>query len=346
MLIFLLILTFLLIKEEFISYTRCSNKQLGILNKNIFQKHNITLKKNGIIYIPCGYNSVEKELKHLRPLPYQKIFGISGCDKIVSKNNLWSILVYKYNRTDASDIMPESFLVNDHYLFKNQYKPNDVYILKKNLQRKKGLLLTNNYQQIIGSFTQGFKVIQKYNLNPLLINQRKINLRIYLLITSLNKKIKGWVHNLGKCIYTNKDYTNNNLDFETHITSVNLDMNIYNDNPFTLDQLKHYLVNNGYNPNVLFKNIDSHLFKTIAAAEPYLGKLDNIKNNLSFQLFGIDFFITNNLYPYLLEINKGPDMIPKNNMDEGLKTIVLEDIFKVIGVIHQNNVKHNFRRIF
>lgn len=345
MLIILLILLFLFTREGFISYTKCYQKPLGQLNKLIFQKHNITYKTNGNIYIPCGYNGVEMELKYIKPHPYQKIFGISGCDKIVSKNNLWKILINKYGRKESSTIMPETFLTID-YLFKRQYKPNDIYILKKNLQRKKGLYLTKNNKLIADSFRNGFKLIQKYYSNPLLINHRKINLRIYLLITSYKKQIRGWVHNLGKCIYTNKDYTNNNLDFETHITSVNLDMSIYDNNPFTLEQLKHYLVKKGYNPNILFKTIDSHLFKTISAAEPYLGKLDNIKNNLSFQLFGIDFFVTENLYPYLLEINKGPDMIPKNTIDKALKIIVLEDIFKLIGVIHKSNLHHNFRSIF
>ena len=345
MLIILLILLFLFTKEGFISYTRCSQKPLGNLNKLIFHKHNITYKSNGIIYIPCGYNGVEMELKYLKPYSYQKIFGISGCDKIVSKNNIWKILVNKYGRRESSYIMPETFITIDN-IFRNQYHSNDIYILKKNLQRKQGLYLTRDYKQITNSFRKGFKVVQKYYSNPLLVNQRKINLRIYLLITCYQKKMKGWIHNLGKCLYTNKDYTNNNLDFETHITSVNLDINIYNNNPFTLDQLKHYLVKKGYNTNILFKTIESHLFKMLSAVEPYLGKLDNIKNNQSFQLFGIDFFVTENLYPYLLEINKGPDMIPKNTIDQALKTIVLEDIFKLIGVIPKRNLQHNFRQIF
>ena len=345
MLIILLILLFLFTKEGFISYTRCSQKPLGNLNKLIFHKHNITYKSNGIIYIPCGYNGVEMELKYLKPYPYQKIFGISGCDKIVSKNNIWKILVNKYGRKESSYIMPETFITIDN-VFRNQYNSNDIYILKKNLQRKQGLYLTRNYKQITNSFRNGFKIVQKYYSNPLLVNQRKINLRIYLLITCYQKKMKGWIHNLGKCLYTNKDYTNNNLDFETHITSVNLDINIYDNNPFTLEQLKHYLVKKGYNPNILFKTIESHLFKMLSAVEPYLGKLDNIKNNQSFQLFGIDFFVTENLYPYLLEINKGPDMIPKNTIDKALKTIVLEDIFKLIGVIPKRNLQHNFRQIF
>ena len=298
-----------------------------------------------MIYMPCGYNGIEMELKNLKPYPHQIIFGISGCDKIVSKNNIWKLLVNRYGRKESSYIMPNTFLTIDN-VFKKQYKTDDIYILKKNLQRKMGLYLTNDYKKIINSFGNGFKVIQKYYNNPLLVNQRKINLRIYLLITSSKKKIKGWVHNLGKCIYTNKDYTNNNLDFETHITGVNLDMNIYDNNPFTLEQLKHYLVKKGYNPNFLFKTIDSHLFKMLSAAEPYLGKLDNIKNNLSFQLFGIDFFVTENLYPYLLEINKGPDMIPKTTIDKALKTTVLEDIFKLIDVIPTNNLHHNYRQIF
>ena len=43
----------------------------------------------------------------------QIIFGISGCDKIVSKNNIWSLLENKYGREKASSIMPETYILNN-----------------------------------------------------------------------------------------------------------------------------------------------------------------------------------------------------------------------------------------
>ena len=55
--------------------------------------------------------------------------------------------------------------------------------------------------------------------------------------------------------------------------------------------------------------------------------------------------ISDKLDPLLLEVNKGPDMVPKNKEDEDLKTVVLEDIFRVIGVI-EDNQEADFRKVY
>ena len=57
-----------------------------------------------------------------------------------------------------------------------------IYILKKNIQQKKGIkLMKGDYQKIRKeAISDNYKVIQTYLNNPYLINQRKVNLRIYL----------------------------------------------------------------------------------------------------------------------------------------------------------------------
>merc|ERR1712070_165107 len=85
--------------EPFITYTKCKKMTVGKLNTKIFNKHNIVYSENSDIFIPCGYNSVEKQLKEYKPLnKNQNIYAVSGCDKIVSKNNLWKILHDTYGR--------------------------------------------------------------------------------------------------------------------------------------------------------------------------------------------------------------------------------------------------------
>ena len=77
--------------------------------RHIFDKNNIkkTEGNKWDIYIPCSYNFIENELITINSnKKNQKIFGISGCDKIVSKNSLWSLLENKYGRSQSSKIMP------------------------------------------------------------------------------------------------------------------------------------------------------------------------------------------------------------------------------------------------
>ena len=100
-LIFFILYIYLSSYEGFVTYNRCNQNPLGKLMLKIFKKHNITKNEEetkGDIYIPCGYNNVEKELKMLSLHNHSKyIFGISGCDKIVSKNAcLRSIFIFSF----------------------------------------------------------------------------------------------------------------------------------------------------------------------------------------------------------------------------------------------------------
>ena len=101
-------------KEDFLEYTRCNQRPVRGIMKQIFDKFNITKNdKDYNLYIPCGYNKIESELKNMTPKNNEVIYGISGCDKIVSKNSLWKIIFDHYGREKASKIMPQSYLLNN-----------------------------------------------------------------------------------------------------------------------------------------------------------------------------------------------------------------------------------------
>ena len=58
----------------------------------------------------------------------------------------------------------------------------------------------------------------------------------------------------------------------------------------------------------------SFVKKMVASFSLSLCNLKNIKLNTKFQLFGIDvIFDKKKLNPLVLEINKGPDMVPKDD---------------------------------
>ena len=76
-----------------LKYFRCEDKPLGTILNTIFINNRITKDNNNWdIYTPCGYNFVEKELILINIMNDNRVryvFGINGCDNIVSKNNLW-----------------------------------------------------------------------------------------------------------------------------------------------------------------------------------------------------------------------------------------------------------------
>ena len=333
-------------------YYKCVKYGNNKITNDIFEKESISRSYDSKVwdfYMPCGYNLVERELRLMKIYnDQQKIFAINGCDYIVSKNGIWSIINNIYGRDLAKKLMPETFVLdnsNDMILFKQSYSPNNIYLMKKNIQRKLGIKLTKNINEILNNTDKKFRVVQLYIDNLYLINSRKINLRIYLLIICHKSKIEAYVHKQGKCIYTNLDYHNNDLNPERHLTSLNVTNDIYNNRPQTFQQLREHLGNLRY--NILFKCIYNNLVYVLKASFPKLCQLNKLKNNLTFQLFGLDYIFTNNMHPYLLEMNKGPEMNPINKQDYKLKSKVLYDTFQKAGIISNVNMsKNDFFKLF
>jgi len=339
-------------KFPFQKFHKCNKYRVGRLLGEVLNENQIERGKlnDWDIYLPCGYNYVERELKSVIPKrASQIIFGINGCDFMVSKNKLWEHIVDYNGRDKASHIMPESWVINnpnDMKSFLKTYKRGEIYILKKNVQRKKGILLTQNLEEILKAKEENYKVIQKYMSDLYLINKRKVNLRIYLLIICKEGKVSAYLNEKGKCIYTNKDYNDNNLDFESNITSYHLDLSVYDQNPYSLEDLKNFMISRNENYYKLKRNIDKIVSNTVKSVEKSICKLKNLYYNKSFQLFGIDIIFTKDLKPYLLEMNKGPDMIPKNDIDRKLKLSVMNDIFQKLNVIkYPTNQKNGFYKI-
>ena len=107
--------------------------------------------------------------------------------------------------------------------------------------------------------------------------------------------------------------------------------------------IRIYLDKNGVDANVLKQKVN-HLLNLFCSS--LLSPVCNIKlkNNTFFQLFGIDILIDQNLEPFVLEINKGPDMKPKDQRDKKFKTKILTDVFSKLGLI-KTNEKNLFKHI-
>jgi hypothetical protein len=320
------------------------SNRIGKIHKETFETYNIINDNtNWNIYLPNGYNNIEKELKIIKTDNYgynKYIFGINGTDWFVSKNGLWYILKEQYGRDNASLLMPESYLLYDKddvnhlkKIFNNEY-----YILKKNIQRKTGLKITNKLSDIVNGNKEGFKVVQKYMHNVFLVNGRKLNIRIYILIVYKNHK-HIYIYKDGKCIYTNKKYNNDITDFESNITSYKMDYSIYNSNPYSIDELNRY-IKEVYNIEIdIFEKIKELMKQVCYAIKNYISKSDNIQKSTTYQLYGVDILLDNNLNPYILEMNKGPDMHIRCEKDKILKTGIYEDIYGILKIINKNNNK-------
>jgi hypothetical protein len=74
-----------------------------------------------------------------------------------------------------------------------------------------------------------------------------------------------------------------------------------------------------------------------------IGKVCNgakLSNNISFQLFGADIAVNDQLWPQIMELNKGPDMGAKDDKDGLLKRKCTKDMLKIVGII-KNDLEPN-----
>lgn len=320
--------------ETFINYYKCNNRPiLGVLNNVLIENDIYKNNDKWDLYIPCTYTNSDVELNKLSiNNKDQSIFAISNCDKFVSKNGLWANLVRYYGKEFLKNYLPYTYITSDSSDMRelqDNFNKNKLYILKKNIQKKQGIKLTNKLGDILNAKYNGYVIAQEYLKNTKTILGRKVNLRVYLLIRCQNDIQNWYIYKNGKCLYSNKKYNSGNItDLEQYITSSSLKINMYENLPLTLVDLKEYIGLNNY--NYLFNKIK---YITTLCKECFKDKIcnnKNLKQNLKFQLFGMDFIYDNNYDPYLLEINKGPEMSYINLIDKKLKQNVYNDIFKLV----------------
>ncbi len=304
------------------------NGYIDILEKNGYVKGT----NKWSLYIPNGYNSIDEQLEKLVVKKDDTIIiAIPNCDNLVSKYNVWKSLSEFYGIEKASTIVPESFLLDKEEDLDRIKKSNiNRFILKGKKQRKEGLKLINK-EDINSSLKENYDIAQKY-IKPFLVRGRKINLRIYLLLSLRNNKLTAYLNNFGTCIYTKDIYDETSDDFEKNITSYNLDLNIYKENPLTFKQLRTYLKDNNLDYEKPFRMIKEKISLILQVLKNQIGYKDGkFRNNLCFQVFGLDFIIDENLEPFFLECNKGPEMKPK---------VTIIDYPEI-----NDNIIHNFNKI-
>jgi len=332
-----------------------------VINSNHMEKGK---GENWNVHFPCTYNNIDDEIDNIdtsTSADDQRMFIIHNADQISSKSAIWRNLINYYGRDRANNLMPDTYQLfkkEDRDLFNNEFCPNKLYILKKNLQRQTGIEITNDKNKIMNGYKNGYVVVQELLQDPYLVDNRKINMRVYLLIICKDGELEAYVHRDGFMYYTAEYFKKKSLKTGPNITTGYIDRQVYIDNPLTLEDFRKYLDK----PSRSFNNKEKELIKNkqiiseytfskinelikniVMGVNPSICMNDKIKKNISFQLFGADIALSDTLVPKLMEINKGPDLGAKDIRDSEVKHSVVTDMFKVIKIINDDD--HNFIQV-
>jgi hypothetical protein len=326
-------------------YSRRSNcgYYLADCLKNFFADNQIlnvneveNKKSSQIIFVPCLYDDTYMEISQMPKTKNNFYMVINKCDIFVGKNHLWNFLEQKY-KEKVTNFLPQSYLPyrpESIEKLKKDYKPDKLYIMKKNLQRQEGIKITSNYDELINNKDQEFIIIQELLQNPFLVNGRKINLRVYVLVIIYNEKSYIYVYDDGFMYYTPEYFKKGSMDISRNITTGYIDRQVYVDNPLTHDDFREYL--GQARSNIIFNNIRGLIRDTLEPYQQQLISVQSFPGSVQFQVFGADVAVNEDMTALLMEINKGPDLNYKDERDGALKKKLLRDIFVTIGIVESD----------
>ena len=237
----------------------------------------------------------------------------------------------------------ESFapIVNNYHL-----TANNMWLIKPVASsRGRGIKLMTSIESLPNK-----GLVTKYISNPHLINNKKYDLRLYLLITGYTP-LKIYLFKEGLTRFACEDYnlseddinnkfihlTNYSINKESENYQKNEEFDEEEGNKWSLHTLKNHFAVKGIDFNKIWKQIEDIMIKTIVSvtdkAIPLIKSFTNISSSTLFELYGVDILIDSKLNPWLMEVNLNPSLNCDSEIDLKIKSKLLTDIFNIIGVI-------------
>lgn len=228
-----------------------------------------------------------------------------------------------------------------------------------------------NGQQVVQLGKQKSAIVQRYLINPYLINGKKFDLRIYILVTGVDP-LRIYIHQEGLTRISTSSYNLKNIKNRfAHLTNYSVnkkskvfkaasmplsgesdgadDLNSSADSirnntdaeregfKWSLSAFKRWLseVESAEIMESTFRKIHDLCVKTMIAAEseitPSLHSKANYRTNC-FELFGLDVILDTNLTPHLLEVNVSPSLTGSSPLDRKIKGMLIADIMHTVGL--------------
>lgn len=315
----------------------------------IIESNNFKISKNFVdanLILFSDYSYIDQNIESIsfnKNINYF-IYAINGSDEFASKSNLARYM----KKGGKSNRIPRTFILeNDEDIneLKEYHKENNLYMVKKNVQRQEGNLITKDIDFILnGADKETYVVCQELLQNPYTVAGRKINMRIYLLIITYGTKINFFIYKNGFMYYTPEMFEKGSIEKDVNITTGYIDRQVYVDNPLTIqdfykslgDEKSQILEQNIIQTFRDFKNVYSDV----------LVKKNKKIPGYKFNIFGADIAPDENLETTLIEINKGPDLNSdgKGDRDRVVKQTMMFDCFNIMGLSKQGN-PNNFIKI-
>ncbi|XP_022229344.2 tubulin polyglutamylase TTLL4 isoform X2 [Drosophila obscura] len=278
---------------------------------------------------------------------HQKYNHIPGSFRIGRKDTMWRSIYQNLKKFGKKDFgfMQKSYIMPDDLENLRQVWPKNASKLTKWIvkppasARGTGIRIVNKWSQFPKDRPL---VVQKYIERPLLINDNKFDMRLYVVLTSINP-LRIYMYKDGLARFASVKYSSelSNLDERCmHLTNYSInkfsqnyakneDFNACQGHKWTLQSLWSCLENRGVNTKRLWATLRNLVIKGIVSGESGLNRMYRQNVNFRyncFELFGFDVLLDENLVPWLLEINISPSLHSELPLDLHVKGPLIQAV--------------------
>ena len=337
-----------------ISVSRVVNYSGVIRSFSHLNSHNLLIR-----------NPFTMELKKMGYIPnHLKIYSLINFSVISHKDNLFTNFKNMRNRfPNDFNYLPETYAYPEerkkiHEIFDDyEPEPDNLWLVKpKSGSLGEGIFLFQNFTNTPSEY-----LLMKYVSHPHLINNRKYDFRIYVLLTGL-APLRLYLYKEGITRFATQDYT---LDIKhlselyRHLTNISLNkknkeafINPTNadteeGSKWSLKVYEKFCEENGIDYKYIRGQIADIAVKTILSVhDKFLSRIQSVgdKDRNYFHLFGFDFIVDENFKVYLLEVNDRPSLLMGDINDYKLKPQLVADSLNLIGIVpYSHDYKDNFR---
>ncbi|CAJ0578725.1 unnamed protein product, partial [Mesorhabditis spiculigera] len=261
---------------------------------------------------------------------HQKVNHFPGGYHIARKDNLWRHILEKQKQFPNFEIMPYTFILPDGRADLEQYLlgDEDRYVIVKPPASARGLGIMVTHD--MGEIRKGDFVAQQYIDNPLLIDGRKFDLRVYVYVPSL-EPLRLYMYEEGLVRFASVPYAHSADTTENlfmHLTNYSINKNAKSQGmtdksvrKWTLTQLWEKL-DKYFEVDEIKALIKDLIVKTFIACEKKFrdhatNSIDNL--GICHELFGFDVLLDEDARPHLLEVNVTPAMHSDLPIDVSVK---------------------------
>eukprot|EP00095_Tigriopus_kingsejongensis_P001801 maker-scaffold10_size831480-snap-gene-0.19 protein:Tk01801 transcript:maker-scaffold10_size831480-snap-gene-0.19-mRNA-1 annotation:"tubulin polyglutamylase ttll4" len=294
----------------------------------------------------------------------QKINHFPGTFHIGRKDRLWKNYHKLRTRFGPAEFsfLPRTFcLPADTKILRRVWEKRGIkakWIVKPPaMARGTGIKVVNKWNQIPKTRPL---VVQRYIARPHLINNTKYDLRIYVLMTSLNP-LRIYLYDEGLVRFASNKYntdSNSLADVYMHLTnySINKNSSTYVPNEdsemrqghkWTLGSLWQYFSELGIDQKPVWDRIKDMVVKTIISAEHSMFPLNraNLASHYcGYELFGFDVLLDADLKPWLIEVNISPSLHSSSPLDLDVKSPLATEVFNIARYHVPNRISAKSQR--